>query len=79
MEKIMPEGKIYIPRPFGKHVSIVVGNPITNLGEVISEMREQNCSPMQIYKAVTDIIQGEMEKLEKVAQEWHERRLSLVK
>lgn len=72
----MPEGKIYIPRPFGKNVSIVVGEPIKNLGEVLAEHEAKNSTRHETYKAVTDVVQQEMLKVEAAAKEWHAHRLA---
>lgn len=35
----MPEGKLYIPRPFKKKIDILFGKPMTNLDIILKKLK----------------------------------------
>lgn len=59
MHEVLPNRRPYIPR-MGKRVFMNVGTPLDIL-PVLDSVR--NCPPHEKRKAITDFIQGEMEKL----------------
>jgi hypothetical protein len=62
MDKLMPGGAI-IPRPWNKSVTVLVGKPI-DVGKVI-EHHKKLASPKQtVYKALTDLVEKDMQNLE---------------
>lgn len=69
MEQILPNEPPYYPR-IGKRVTMNVGKPI-DLTEVLAENRMQNLSPMERRKAITDVIQKNMEQLKRETEAIH--------
>jgi len=61
MNEILPNYKPYIPR-VGKRVTVLIGEPL-QLGNLISQLREENASPEHARKIITDRIQEELWKL----------------
>ena len=67
MDKLMPGGpgffNTYIPRPWGKNITILVGKPI-EVAKVIEHHKEIGSPKQTVYKALTDAVEKEQQKLE---------------
>ena len=66
---VLPNQKPYYPR-IGKKVTFCIGEPM-DFGETLSQLRESGLSPRDIRKAITDIIQEELERLKEKAEKLH--------
>jgi hypothetical protein len=49
LETILPEGKIYIPRPFGKKYVVAVGQPFS-MKEYIKKLKEENADALTVFQ-----------------------------
>jgi len=62
-EKIMPEGKLHIPRPFGKEIYILIGPPI-QFGHLLVDYEQMQKPREALYTSIMAIIEKELKALE---------------
>ena len=66
---VLPNHPPYIPR-VGKKVTICVGEPL-DFRDTLAQLRESGLSPKDIRKAVTDIVQAELQELKDRTKKLH--------
>ncbi|PRP78913.1 hypothetical protein PROFUN_13289 [Planoprotostelium fungivorum] len=63
-DQMMPEGKVYIPKPFGKEMHVYVGDVITDVEEMrVRAMREAEGNKTEAYRVMTAELQEIMQDM----------------
>ncbi|XP_002738247.2 tafazzin-like [Saccoglossus kowalevskii] len=73
MEDVLPNKEPYIPH-IGKTVTLLVGKPI-EFRDMLTHLRNERRSPLEIRKKITDIIQEEFVLLKAKAEALHHKAL----
>ncbi|XP_077976860.1 tafazzin-like isoform X1 [Glandiceps talaboti] len=74
MDDILPNNPPYIPR-IGKTVTMLVGKPF-QFQDILKQLREENRTPIEIRKRITDIIQEEFPRLKARTEALHYAKIN---